>query len=308
MNVVMTGAGRFVEVQGTGETRHVRARPSCARCCARARRHPRASSRRSAACSATPGCCRARRAPRSRRRRVKFVVATFNRDKAARARARCSALPGVELVRARATCPARRRPRRPARRCSRTRASRRARRAALTGLPAIADDTGLEVDALGGAPGVHAARFAGPGRDLRRQRARSCSRELRGVPRRAAHGALPHRVRRVPRRTAARSWPRACSRAASPRRRAARTASATTRCSRSRALGRTLAELTPSEKNAISHRARATRNLLARWDALPARRCNVRLPPRSRRRCRVWAAWTLAAVVTAALIVVRSCG
>src|SRR5438309_8800584 len=32
----------------------------------------------------------------------------------------------------------------------------------LTGLPAIADDTGLEVDALRGAPGVHAARFAGP--------------------------------------------------------------------------------------------------------------------------------------------------
>ncbi len=32
-----------------------------------------------------------------------------------------------------------------------------------TGLPAIADDTGLEVDALGGAPGIHTARFSGPG-------------------------------------------------------------------------------------------------------------------------------------------------
>jgi XTP/dITP diphosphohydrolase len=30
-----------------------------------------------------------------------------------------------------------------------------------TGLPAIADDTGLEVDALGGAPGVFSSRFAG---------------------------------------------------------------------------------------------------------------------------------------------------
>ena len=30
-----------------------------------------------------------------------------------------------------------------------------------TGLPAVADDTGLEVEALGGAPGVHTARFAG---------------------------------------------------------------------------------------------------------------------------------------------------
>jgi XTP/dITP diphosphohydrolase len=32
---------------------------------------------------------------------------------------------------------------------------------AATGLPAIADDTGLEVDALEGAPGVYAARYAG---------------------------------------------------------------------------------------------------------------------------------------------------
>ena len=35
--------------------------------------------------------------------------------------------------------------------------------AAATGLPALADDTGLEVAALGGEPGVHTARFAGPG-------------------------------------------------------------------------------------------------------------------------------------------------
>ena len=32
-----------------------------------------------------------------------------------------------------------------------------------TGLPAISDDTGLEVDALGGEPGVDTAIFAGPG-------------------------------------------------------------------------------------------------------------------------------------------------
>ena len=36
--------------------------------------------------------------------------------------------------------------------------------AARTGLPAIADDSGICVDVLGGAPGIFSARWAGPGR------------------------------------------------------------------------------------------------------------------------------------------------
>ena len=36
-----------------------------------------------------------------------------------------------------------------------------------TGLPALAEDTGLEVEAWGGAPGVRSARFAGAGKDYR---------------------------------------------------------------------------------------------------------------------------------------------
>jgi len=35
-----------------------------------------------------------------------------------------------------------------------------------TGLPALADDSGLEVELLGGRPGVHSARWAGEGRDF----------------------------------------------------------------------------------------------------------------------------------------------
>jgi XTP/dITP diphosphohydrolase len=40
--------------------------------------------------------------------------------------------------------------------------------AKASGLPAFADDSGLAVDALGGAPGIHSARWAGPDRDFGR--------------------------------------------------------------------------------------------------------------------------------------------
>jgi XTP/dITP diphosphohydrolase len=38
--------------------------------------------------------------------------------------------------------------------------------ARASGLPALSDDSGLEVDALGGAPGVYSARWAGPTKDF----------------------------------------------------------------------------------------------------------------------------------------------
>lgn len=49
------------------------------------------------------------------------------------------------------------------------------------GCDCFADDTGLEVDALGGAPGVHSARYAGPGHDFNAN-IEKLLRELEGVP------------------------------------------------------------------------------------------------------------------------------
>lgn len=54
--------------------------------------------------------------------------------------------------------------------------------AQATGLPAVADDTGLEVDALGGRPGVFAARYAGEHATYE-DNCRKLIQELAGVPR-----------------------------------------------------------------------------------------------------------------------------
>ena len=57
--------------------------------------------------------------------------------------------------------------------------------ATLSGLPAIADDSGLCVDGLGGAPGIYSARWAGPAKDFAVAMAR-VNDEL-GAQRRTAH-------------------------------------------------------------------------------------------------------------------------
>ena len=58
----------------------------------------------------------------------------------------------------------------------------KARHAArLTGLPALADDSGIEVDALDGRPGIYSARFAGPEASDADNNARLLE-ALRGVP------------------------------------------------------------------------------------------------------------------------------
>jgi XTP/dITP diphosphohydrolase len=92
---------------------------------------------------------------------LKLVLATFNPDKARELTALLD-LPGAEIVSLDRVAGAK-----PPEETGATleeNATLKAEAALnLTGLPAIADDTGLEVDALNGAPGIHAARFAGPG-------------------------------------------------------------------------------------------------------------------------------------------------
>jgi len=51
----------------------------------------------------------------------------------------------------------------------------------ITHSACFADDTGLEVDALGGAPGVHSARYAGEGHDFAANR-RKLLEEMKDVP------------------------------------------------------------------------------------------------------------------------------
>ncbi|MCX7891219.1 MAG: RdgB/HAM1 family non-canonical purine NTP pyrophosphatase [Burkholderiales bacterium] len=137
----------------------------------------------------------------------------------------------------------------------------KARHAAeLSGLPALADDSGICVRALGGEPGVHSARFAGEPRSDNRNNAKLV-RLLAGVADRAAHYyAVIVLVRHAhdPEPLIAQGrWhgevidePRGSGgfgydpHFLVP------------------ALGRTAAELAPDEKNAISHRGQALRRLI----------------------------------------------
>ncbi|KAF0126919.1 MAG: dITP/XTP pyrophosphatase [Elusimicrobia bacterium] len=117
----------------------------------------------------------------------KIVVATANRHKAAELSALLS-LPGLEFVPLSDFPGAG-----PVEEDGRTleeNAVKKARSAAAaTGLRALADDTGLEVEALGGAPGVYSARYAGEGCSYADNNARLL-RALAGVPAEARRAAF----------------------------------------------------------------------------------------------------------------------
>ena len=129
--------------------------------------------------------------------------------------------------------------------------------ALASGLWTLADDTGLEVQALGGAPGVYSARYAGPGCDYAANNEKLL-RELAGVE--------PERRKAVFRCVAALASPQGQVRIREGRMPGAIVANP----SGSGGFGydplflpdgcaKTFAELSFDEKNAISHRARAVR-------------------------------------------------
>ena len=128
------------------------------------------------------------------------------------------------------------------------------------GVACFADDTGLEVAALGGAPGVYSARYAGPQR-LAIDNVSKLLRELTGAPDRTARfrtvvamaladgtvhefaGEVSGRISETPRGAGGFGYDPVFAPTESD--------------------GRTFAEMSGAEKNQISHRARAVAGLLA---------------------------------------------
>jgi XTP/dITP diphosphohydrolase len=143
----------------------------------------------------------------------------------------------------------------------------KARHAAAAGLPALADDSGLEVDALGGRPGVHSARYAGPAAGDADNNARLL-RELTEVPdeqRTARYRCVLALVRNPEDRQpllAQGSWEGRIG-----HRLAGAGGFGYDSCFIPADCDCTAAELPPERKNALSHRGAALRELVARLDA-----------------------------------------
>lgn len=125
-----------------------------------------------------------------------------------------------------------------------------------TGLPSLADDTGLEVDALGGRPGVYSARYAGPNASYEDNVAKLLG-ELKGV----ADADRTARFRTVMALRLSDTEHLFADGVAEGRiigeRRGADGFGYDPVFLPSDGDGRTFAEMAPAEKNAISHRARA---------------------------------------------------
>ena len=129
-----------------------------------------------------------------------------------------------------------------------------------TGEPAIADDTGLEVDALDGAPGVYSSRFSGEGATYASNVAK-LARELHGVPseRRTARFRTVAMARFPDGREVVADGVVSGVIAEAPR--GSEGFGYDPLFIPEEGDGRTFAEMQPAEKHALSHRGRAFRQL-----------------------------------------------
>lgn len=140
--------------------------------------------------------------------------------------------------------------------------------AAATGLPAVADDSGLVVPALGGAPGIYSARYAGEPADdaANNRKLLAAMQDFDGEDRRAffhcAMALLRHPDDPVPLIASASWWGRIA--------RAPRGAGGFGYDPLFEVAGRDLtsAQLAAEEKNRLSHRGQAARKLAARLQGL----------------------------------------
>jgi len=124
---------------------------------------------------------------------------------------------------------------------------------AHTGLPALADDTGLEVDALDGAPGVFSSRYAGPEGDDAANR-RKLLADLAGAPARTARFRT---VLAFADGAGVRFFDGVCEGVIAAEEAGAGGFGYDALFRPSEGDGRTFAEMTAAEKNRISHRGRA---------------------------------------------------
>lgn len=132
-----------------------------------------------------------------------------------------------------------------------------------TGLPALADDTGLFVDALGGEPGVHSARFAGSVSDDKANRLLLLER---------LSGVAPDRRTAVFRSLMIVAWPDGhftvaegeCAGTISEHEIGTEGFGYDAVFIPLEGDGRTYAQMSASEKNSLSHRRRAVDSLVAK--------------------------------------------
>ena len=137
---------------------------------------------------------------------------------------------------------------------------------AATGMPALADDTGLEVDALDGRPGVFTARFAGVGATDEQNR-KKLLQELMGVANRAARFRTVALLRMPNGQEIVAEG--VCEGLISDTERGERGFGYDSVFIPAASNGRTFAEMSIVEKHAISHRGNAFRLLASRLAELP---------------------------------------